>query len=300
MLLSNSLLAFSALLHQAIAAPGAAELEKRVIATTSCNRDNLYRSFIDPRTSASASSFCSTYIQSTVKTAATTTATVTAAAAKLDLEAPEAKRDLGATTYPASRLSSACSCILTAQPTPTTVYTTTVTVTTTVKPSAACTVPTPIVKNGGFESGLAPWVVATVIPPYPEYSQYESFGVQAPGYNSPNAFTVSDQAASSYFELDLTQTITLCAGQQYKFTAEFYMTDSHNIPTKETYLTFYVDNTVVGASKFSDGKGPPIVWTPLSGTFTAGGSSATLKAAFVATNIVGVTWGIDNVVITPA
>ena len=168
------------------------------------------------------------------------------------------------------------------------------------KPSASCTVPTPIVKNGGFESGLAPWVVATVIPPYPEYSQYESFGVQAPGYSSPNAFTVTDNDASSYFELDLTQTITLCAGQQYKFTANFYMTDSHNIPTKETYLTFYVDNTVVGASKFSDGKGPPIVWTPLSGTFTAGGSSATLKAAFVATNYVGVTWGIDNVVITPA
>ena len=164
---------------------------------------------------------------------------------------------------------------------------------------AGCSVPTPIVKNGDFESGLAPWTVATVTPPYPDYAQYESFGVAAPGYNSANAFTVEDEAASSYFELDLTQTITLCPGQKYKFTAQFYMTDSHDTP-KQTYLMFYVDNTQVAASQVSDGKGPPIVWTPLSGTFTAGGSSATLMAKFVATDYLGVTWGIDNVVITPA
>ena len=228
---------------------------------------------------------------------------MTAGAAKRGLEAPAEKRDLAATTYPASRLSSACSCILTAQPTPTTVYTSTVTqtatTTTTVNAPAGCTNPATIVKNGDFENGLAPWTVANVIPPYPDYSQYESFGVKSPGYNSANAFTVSDQAASSYFELDLTQTIPLCAGQKYNFTAEFYMTDSHDTP-KQTYLTFYVDNTRVAASQVSDGKGPPIVWTPLSGSFTAGGSSATLKASFVATDYLGVTWGIDNVVITPA
>lgn len=154
-------------------------------------------------------------------------------------------------------------------------------------------------QNGGFESGLAPWTVATVIPPYPDYQQYVSFGVNAPGYNSDNAFTVKDSAASSYFELDLTQTITLCPGQKYNFAAKFYMTDSHDTP-KQTYLTFYVDGTRVAASQESDGKGPPIVWTPLSGSFVAGGSSAVLKAVFQATNYLGVTWGIDNVVITPA
>ena len=228
---------------------------------------------------------------------------MTAGTAKRGLEAPAEKRDLGATTYPASRLSSACSCILTAKPTPTTVYTSTVTktatTTTTVKP-ATCTNPTTIVKNGDFEAGLAPWTVASVTPPYPEYSQYESFGVQGPGYKSANAFTVSDQAASSYFELDLTQTIPLCEGQKYKFAAEFYMTDSHNIPTKETYLQIYVDDTLIASSTFDQGQGPPIVWFPLTGTFTAKGSSATLKAAFVATNFVGVTWGLDKVVVTPA
>ena len=117
---------------------------------------------------------------------------------------------------------------------------------------------TPIVKNGGFENGLAPWTAASVTPPLPEYSQYESFGVSGPGYMSPSAFTVNDDVASSYFELDLVQTVALCAGQKYKFTANFYMTDSHDTP-KQTYLTIYVDSTQVAASRVSDGKGPPIV-----------------------------------------
>ena len=221
----------------------------------------------------------------------------TVAAAKRGLEE---KRDLPATTkYPASRLSSACSCISTAQPTPTTVYTTTVTTTTTVG-AGSCTVPTPIVKNGNFESSLAPWTVATVIPDPVDYAQYISFGVKSPGYKSDNAFTVTDDLASSYFELDLTQDITLCAGKKYNFAAKFYMTDSKNVPTKETYLTFFVDDARLAGSTFADGIGPPIVWKSLTGSFTATGSSATLRAQFVATNFVGETWGIDNVVITPA
>ena len=73
MFLTASLVAILASLHYCDAAPGAAGLDKRVIATTYCFQDNLYRSFIDPKTSASASSFCSTYVQSTVSTAATTT-----------------------------------------------------------------------------------------------------------------------------------------------------------------------------------------------------------------------------------
>ena len=221
----------------------------------------------------------------------------TVAAAKRGLED---KRDLPATTqYPASRLSSACSCILTATPSPTTVYTTTVTTTTTVG-AGSCTVATPIVKNGNFESGLAPWAVATVIPDPVEYAQYISHGVQSPGYKSDNAFTVSDNLASSYFELDLVQNIALCPGKKYNFAAKFYMTDSKNVPTKETYLTVYVNDVQIDGSTFADGIGPPIVWKSLSGSFTATGSTATLRAAFVATNFVSVKWAIDNVVITPA
>ncbi|KAL8809163.1 MAG: hypothetical protein Q9223_001920 [Gallowayella weberi] len=297
MILPSTLIAISALLHQAVAAPNAGNLEKREgIATSACNRDNLFRSFIDPRYSASASSFCSTYIRSTVSTAATATATVSKRAL--------AERDLPATTeYPSSRLSSACSCILTAKPTPTTVYTTTKTTTKTVATSSStssCSVPTPIVKNGGFESGQAPWTVTNVNPPYDPNYDYEFFNVTSPGYNSAHAYTVTDNLASSYFELDLAQTLTLCPGAKYNFAARFYMTDSKNIPTKETYLTFYVDDVRVAGSVFADGVGPPIVWKPLSGSFTAKGSSAVLKVAFVATNYVVVTWGIDDVVVTPA
>ena len=155
-------------------------------------------------------------------------------------------------------------------------------------------------KNGNFESGLAPWAVATVIPDPVDYAEYISYGVKSPGYNSANAFTVSDNLASSYFELDLTQGITLCAGKKYNFAAKFYMTDSKNIPTKETYLTIFVDDVRVAGSTFADGIGPPIVWKSLTGSFTAKGSSATLRASFVATNFVSVTWGLDDVVITPA
>ncbi|KAL8676371.1 MAG: hypothetical protein Q9186_007103 [Xanthomendoza sp. 1 TL-2023] len=294
MILSVSLVAISALLHQAFAAPNAANLDKREgIASKACNRDNLYRSFIDPRYSASASSFCSTYIRSTISTAATATATVSQRALE--------ERDLPATTaFPSSRLSSACSCILTAKPTPTTVYTTTKTTTTTVATGSSCSVPTPIVKNGGFEAGQAPWAVTFVKPAYDPDYDYESFNVTSPGYNSAHAYTVTDNQASSYFELDLAQTITLCPGQKYNFAARFYMTDSFNIPTKETYLTFYVDDVRLAGSVFADGVGPPIVWKPLSGSFTAKGASAVLRAQFQATNYVGVTWGIDDVVVTPA
>lgn len=156
-------------------------------------------------------------------------------------------------------------------------------------------------KNGDFEAGQAPWVVTSVDPPYEEYTaQYESFNVTSPGYNSAHAYTVTDNLASSFFRLDLDQTIALCPGQKYNFAARFYMTDSKNIPTKETYLDFYVDDVRLAGSTFADGIGPPIVWKALRGSFTAKGSSAVLRAEFTATNFVGVTWGIDNVVITPA
>lgn len=165
---------------------------------------------------------------------------------------------------------------------------------------AGCTNPSTIVKNGDFESGLAPWSVTQVSPAGPYYTQYITQGVQGPGYKSDNAFTVTDDAASSYFELDLAQTLQVCAGQKYSFSAEFYMTDSHNTPSKETYLQIYVDGTQVATSTFAQGQGPPVVWFPLTGKFTAGSNAPVVTAKFIATNIVGVTWGLDNVVITPA
>ena len=167
--------------------------------------------------------------------------------------------------------------------------------TTTVKPYG-CSVPTPIVKNGDFENGQAPWVVASVRPPYDEYySHYESFNVSVPGYQSSYAYTVTDFLATSFFQLDLAQSITLCPGQEYNFAAQFYILDQQITPN-ETALTFFVDDFTVATTRESNG----LVWTPLSGNFTAGGSTATLTASFVAYNIENVRWGIDDVVITPA
>jgi hypothetical protein len=208
----------------------------------------------------------------------------------------EEKRDLAATTYPPAHLSSACSCILTAHPTPSTVYTTTSTVT---EPPTGCTKSATIVQNGDFEAELTPWTVSNIDPPLPEFFQYESYGVQAPGYDSANAFTVNDSIASSYFELDLDQTLTLCAGKKYNVKAQFYMTDSHEIP-KQTYIEVLVDGTQIATSTFADGLGPPVVWKSLSGSFTAASASPKLTFKFAATDFVGVTWGLDKVVVTPA
>jgi hypothetical protein len=146
---------------------------------------------------------------------------------------------------------------------------------------------------------LTPWTVSNIDPPLPEFFQYESYGVQAPGYDSANAFTVNDSIASSYFELDLDQTLTLCAGKKYNVKAQFYMTDSHEIP-KQTYIEVLVDGTQIATSTFADGLGPPIVWKSLSGSFTAASASPKLTFKFAATDFVGVTWGLDKVVVTPA
>ena len=49
------------------------ETERTIALQKSCNRDNLLRSFVDPRYSSSASAYCSSYIRPTVKSTATVT-----------------------------------------------------------------------------------------------------------------------------------------------------------------------------------------------------------------------------------
>ncbi|KAL8854722.1 MAG: hypothetical protein Q9221_000504 [Calogaya cf. arnoldii] len=290
MRLTTSLVVLSGLLHQTLAAPNSPEIEKRAL-KTKCNGDNLYNSFLDRRYTASASAFCSNYIRPTVTATTTVTTSVPAAKAK--------RADFAVTTYPASRLSSACSCILTATPAATTVQTTVVV---TVKPSAttgSCSASTPVVKNGDFESGsLAPWEL-TSYPSLEDYGQYLSAEVASPGYGgSQKAFIVKDNAASSYVEVELSQQkLTVCAGSQYKFTAQFYMTDAKAIPSPQTYVYVYIDGNMVASSKASDASGPPVVWLPLTGQFTAASETVSLTVKFIATDYLGVEWGLDNVVV---
>ncbi|KAL8891411.1 MAG: hypothetical protein Q9215_001553 [Flavoplaca cf. flavocitrina] len=288
MRVSTTLVVLAGFLHQILAAPSLAETDKRALQNR-CNGDNLYNSFIDRRFSASASAFCSSYIRPTVT--ATTTVTTTVPAAKK-------KRQFATPTYPPARVSSACSCILTAIPSATTVQTT---VTATVKPAGACSASTPIVKNGDFGTGaLGPWELTRVQPPLPDYEQYLSVGVGSPGSGgSKNVFTVKDNAASSYVEVELSQqNLTVCAGSQYKFAAQFYMTDAEAIPSPQTYVLVYVDGELIASSQASDAMGPPVVWLPLTGTFVGGSGTATLSVKFIATDYLGVQWGLDDVVIS--
>ncbi|KAI4278947.1 MAG: hypothetical protein LQ337_000649 [Flavoplaca oasis] len=175
------------------------------------------------------------------------------------------------------------------------------TVTATVKPAGACSASTPIVKNGDFETGtLGPWELTRVQPPLPDYEQYLSVGVGSPGCGgSNNAFTVKDNAASSHVEVELSQqNVTVCAASQYKFAAQFYMTDAKAIPSPQTHVLVYVDGKLIASSKASDATGPPVVWLPLTGTFVGGSSTATLSVKFIVTDYLGVEWGLDDVVIT--
>lgn len=158
----------------------------------------------------------------------------------------------------------------------------------------------PIVKNGDFETGsLAPWSLTQVIPALPEYSQYLTVGVSSPGYGvSKYAFQANDQFASSYVEIDIAQSLTLCAGANYSFAVKFYMTDAHDGP--QTFVEAFVDNSLIALSEASDASGPPIVWKTLTGSFTAGSAKPTLTIEFAATDYLAVQWGLDNVVVTPA
>ncbi|KAL8800312.1 MAG: hypothetical protein Q9182_005275 [Xanthomendoza sp. 2 TL-2023] len=327
-----SLIALSGLIHQALAAPNLPEIDRRGLLPlrllidwgqqtdgvaalqNKCNGDNLYNSFKDPRFSSSASAFCSTYIRQTIQATTTVTSVALVQTQPLNtitrrfltshsttVSAANVKRDLSATTaFPPARLSSACSCILTATPSPVTVSTATVvtTVAATATPSSACSTSTPAVKNGDFETGsLGPWELSKVTPPLPDYEDYLSVGVTSPGFGgSQYAFTVENKAASSYVEIDLSQTLTVCSDSEYRFTAQFYMTDGRNGP--QTYVFAEVDGARVAMSKSSDARGPPIVWLPLSGTFKARSDTARLTIKFIATDYMYEKWGLDNVVVT--
>lgn len=169
---------------------------------------------------------------------------------------------------------------------------------------------TPIVKNGDLESGsLAPWTLSTPCGNYDP--QYLSYGVKGPGFGgSKYAFIANNKNANSFVELDLEQSLTVCPGAKYNIAAKFYITDPGDQPSKknkrqvnpnkQVYVYAYVDDVFIKGNLDSDPAGPPIVWRTLTGTFTASSNHARLKVAFVATDFLGVEWGVDNVVAIPA
>ena len=171
-------------------------------------------------------------------------------------------------------------------------------------------------KNGDFETGvLAPWTLAQTYPDFP-LDQYVTYGLQSPGYGgSKYAVSVTDENGSSYVQIDLSQTLTVCAGKKYKFAAKYYQATTD--PQAHVYV--YVDDAIItqspalpidGTKKRSETADvaevveratPAVEWKDLAGTFTAGPSgTAALRISFVATDFLGVQWGVDNVVVTPA
>ncbi|KAL8657109.1 MAG: hypothetical protein Q9226_002242 [Calogaya cf. arnoldii] len=244
-----------------------------------CNRDNLYRSFIDPRYSSAANEFCSDLLRSKLSKNADTASTTLP------------NQSLPATTtYPASRLSSACSCILTS--TPSTTQTTA---------TQTCTDTSPILQNGDFETGsLLPWTILSSTPD-PLSSPNFTYNITSPGHKSAYAFTMTDNAAASYVEVTIGQTISLCLSRTYRLSAQVYITDGGDTgaPRKEQYAELYVDDVLVASAPESFIQGPPRVGKFLGGEFTSSAKklTAVVEVRFVATNLVSASWGVDDIVV---
>ena len=126
---------------------------------------------------------------------------------------------------------------------------------------------------------------------------------------------MTDENANSYVQVDLSQTLTVCAGKQYKIAAKYYQatTDPQahvEVYVDDVYITASPALPITGTKKRSETAEvaaveeratPAIVWNDLAGTFTAGSSgTAVLRISFIATDFLGVQWGADNVVVTPA
>ncbi|KAI9852781.1 MAG: hypothetical protein M1824_001738 [Vezdaea acicularis] len=147
-----------------------------VFKRSTCNADNLLRRLESPEYRGSASAFCSTYIQPSITTATATytqtpspvivvetditvlSTTVTTTSTDYPTAINTFKKRDGpyptfiSATYPASRVSSACSCLVTlsSPPTPST------TVTTTLPPSSVLTTITTTSLTGPTETATAP------------------------------------------------------------------------------------------------------------------------------------------------
>ena len=90
-----------------------------------------------------------------------------------------------------------------------------------------------------------------------------SYGLNSPGYGgSKQYFYANNTLASSYNEVDLTQTLTVCPGAKYNFTANYYFTDPGDQPSKvkrqlpqgfkQVYVQVAVDGKLMAVSKQSD------------------------------------------------
>ena len=108
---------------------------------------------------------------------------------------------------------------------------------------------------------------------------------------------MTDNLAGPFVEVDIGQIeVPVCPGRKYKISAQVFITG----PKSDQLLQLYADQDLVAQAPEAFIQGPPIVWRPLSGTFTASSSTLRIQVTFRTTKLVDTQWGVDNVVITPA
>ncbi|KAL8845849.1 MAG: hypothetical protein Q9221_009017, partial [Calogaya cf. arnoldii] len=162
-----------------------------------------------------------------------------------------------------------------------------------------CTDDDPILQNGDFETrSLTPWTILSSTP-NPLSSPNFTYNITSPGHKSAYAFTMTDNAAASYVEVAIGQTMSLCPNRTYRLSAEVYITDGGDTgaPRKEQYTELYVDEVLVASAPESFIQGPPRVGNLLEEGFTSSAQEGTavVKLRFVATNLVAASWGVDDV-----
>ncbi|VUC28209.1 unnamed protein product [Clonostachys rosea] len=237
------------------------------LVTANCNADNCYRAIKSYQT-ATASAFCSQYlIQATA--------------------APSQFASCGP-----SRLTSACSCLVSST-------STSVPTTTSQPPTTSSTTPpapVELIVNGGFESGnLSPWVVApgsgyvkitdntesTVNFPFEAHSGKKFAQIGNTGDENPSV---------------LSQPVSLSSGTNYSFNAYYSVLD---LPLSACYLQASIDGSPFALATIYSGAGggnPPRYYL-LSGSFTASstGNSNLAVALWCDYSSIGGVFGLDDV-----
>jgi len=162
----------------------------------------------------------------------------------------------------ASRFSSACSCrgMMSASLTTTTSPTT-----------SSCPSSTAIVKNGGFECGISPWV--------PTATPGTTYKLSTPGDNSNTAFEVTQvsvaNTSTGQEEASINQDITTTPGQTYTLTFRSFFTRGD-----AGFIGVKINSQPVYTIDASDRAGPN-VWQDNTATFNANSATTNIRFEFL-------------------
>ena len=94
---------------------------------------------------------------------------------------------------------------------------------------------------------------------------------------------MTDNLAGPFVEVDIGQIeVPVCPGHKYRLSAQVFITG----PKSDQSLQLYVDQALVVQAPEAYIQRPPIVWLPLSGTFTASSSAVPIQVTFRTTKLV--------------